>query len=94
MLVNGLRPSNGVHESFRSAYRRGMSTKHVRTTGDLARFGCVLKVDCCHCGSSRTLSANGAVKGLGLVPIKGTAKRFRCIRCGMKKARVSVLPPP
>jgi hypothetical protein len=89
----GCGPAMGVHESFRSAYRRGMSTKHVRTTGDLSRFGCALKVDCCHCGSSRTLSASTAVKGLGMVPIRGTAKRFRCVRCGMKQARVSVLPP-
>jgi hypothetical protein len=33
------------------------------------------------------------VKGLGLVAIKGVAKRFRCMRCGVKQARVAVLPP-
>ena len=70
-----------------------MSSKHVRTTADLIRFGCALKVECCHCQSSRTLSANAAVKGLGLVVIKGVAKRFRCMRCGTKQARVTVLPP-
>jgi hypothetical protein len=70
-----------------------MSSKHVRTTADLIRFGCALKVECCHCQSSRTLSANSAVKGLGLVVIKGVAKRFRCMSCGTKQARVTVLPP-
>jgi len=70
-----------------------MSTKHVRTTGDLIRFGCALKVECTHCRSSRTLSATAAVKGLGLVQLGGVARRFRCLRCGMKAARVEVLPP-
>jgi hypothetical protein len=70
-----------------------MSTKHVRTTGDLIRFRCALKVDCTHCSSSRTLSANAAVKGLGLVELRGGARRFRCLRCGMKAAKLTVLPP-
>jgi hypothetical protein len=71
----------------------GMSTKHVRTTGDLMRFGCALKVECTHCQSSRTLSASSAVKGLGFVDLRGVSRRFRCQRCGMKQARVKVLPP-
>jgi len=25
-----------------------MSTKHVRTTGDIVRFNCALKVESCH----------------------------------------------
>jgi len=70
-----------------------MSTKHVRTTGDLIRFGCALRVECTHCHSARTLSATAAVKGLGLVAIKGAARRFRCIRCGFKAAKILVLPP-
>jgi len=70
-----------------------MSTKHVRTTADLIRFGCALKVECTHCQSSRTLSANAAVKGLGLVELRGASRRFRCLRCGMKQARIVVLPP-
>lgn len=82
-----------VHEMFRWAYPVGMSTKHVRTTGDLARFGCALKVECAHCHSARTLSAMAAVKALGMVPLQAVARRFRCLRCGMKQARVVVLPP-
>jgi hypothetical protein len=70
-----------------------MSTKHVRTTGDLIRFGCALRIECTHCHSTRTLSANAAVKGLGLVEIRGVSRRFRCIRCGMKAAKIVVLPP-
>lgn len=70
-----------------------MSTKHVRTTGDLMRFQCALRVECTHCSSTRTLSANAALKGVGLVDLKGVSKHFRCIRCGMKAARIVVLPP-
>ena len=70
-----------------------MSTKHVRTTGDIVRFNCSLKVDCTHCGSSRTLSAKACPKALGLVDLRGISRRFRCLRCGMKQARVHVLPP-
>ena len=70
-----------------------MSTKHVRNTGDLMRFGCALKVECTHCHASRTLSANAAVKGLGLIHLRGASRRFRCLLCGMKAARIVVLPP-
>jgi hypothetical protein len=70
-----------------------MSTKHVRTTGDLMRFGCALKVECTHCYSARTLSATAALKGLGFVELRRVSRRFRCLRCGMKMAKVVVLPP-
>jgi hypothetical protein len=82
-----------VHLPFSGGYRERMSTKHVRTTADLIRFGCALKVECTHCQSTRTLSANAAAKGLGLVDLKGVSRRFRCLRCGMKAARIVVLPP-
>jgi len=70
-----------------------MPTKHVRTTGDIVRFNCALKVECTHCGSSRTLSAKACLKALGLVHLRRVPRRFRCLRCGMKAARTAVLPP-
>jgi hypothetical protein len=70
-----------------------MSTKHVRTTGDLVRFGCGLKVDCCHCGSSRTFDAAEAITDAGFVGLRALARRFRCMRCGLKQAKLTVLPP-
>ena len=70
-----------------------MSTKHVRNTADIVRFGCALKVDCTHCGSSRTLSAKATLKAVGVADLKGLSRRFRCVRCGMKQAKVVVLPP-
>jgi len=57
------------------------------------RFGCALKVECTHCRSARTLSATSAVKGLGLVDLRGVSRRFRCLRCGFKAAQIVVLPP-
>jgi hypothetical protein len=57
------------------------------------RFECALRIDCDNCHSTRTLTATSAVKGLGLVELKGLAKRFRCLRCGMKQAKLIVLPP-
>jgi hypothetical protein len=67
-----------------------MAAKHVRTTGDLARFGCGLK---CHCGSSRTFDAAEAIMDVGHVELRGLARRFRCMRCGLKQAKLTVLPP-
>jgi hypothetical protein len=70
-----------------------MSFKHIRTTADLVRFGCGLKVDCCHCGSSRTFDAAEAMRDAGHVELRRLAERLRCIRCGTKQARLTVLPP-
>jgi hypothetical protein len=44
-----------------------MSTKHIRTTADLVRFGAALRVDCTGCGASRTVSATEAVIAFGPV---------------------------
>jgi len=71
-----------------------MSTKHVETASDLARFRCSLKVECCHCGNARTLSGMTALKALGNAPLRGASRRFRCLRCGFKQARITVLSPP
>lgn len=42
-----------------------MSTKHVRTAGDLVRFKTALKIECVSCGNSRTLSSYDVVKLCG-----------------------------
>ena len=71
-----------------------MSTKHVRTTGDLLRFGCSLKIECCFCGHLHVLSPRAAVKALGNAPLRGVSRRFRCLSCGFKQARIQFLSPP
>jgi len=70
-----------------------MSTKHVRTTGDLLRFGAALRIDCKDCGASRTLSASEAVQTFSLAPLSHAAERSRCSRCGRKAAKAIVLSP-
>ena len=70
-----------------------MSTKHVRTTGEILRFNCSLKVDCTDCGNSRVFEAQKAGRALGNWPLKEMSRRFRCKRCGFKQATARVLPP-
>ena len=70
-----------------------MSTKHVRTGGDLLRFGCVVKVDCGHCGSSRTFAARDWVMVAGGKSLEAARRQLKCGRCGKKAARLVVLGP-
>ena len=71
-----------------------MSTKHIRTNGDLVRFGAGLKVECTGCGAARTLDGLEAAKiGGGASPLSVLAGRLRCARCGIKEARLTILPP-
>ena len=70
-----------------------MSTKHVRTTGDLVRFGAALRVDCTGCGASRTLTATAAVIAFGSTPLTQVQARLKCSRCGAKAAKLIVLSP-
>ena len=70
-----------------------MSTKHVRTTGDLVRFRCSLRIDCGTCFASKTLSGPEAVAAFGLGSLRQAQARLRCSRCGQKTARLLVLDP-
>jgi hypothetical protein len=70
-----------------------VSTKHVRTTGDLMRFRCSRKVECTFCGNARVSDAAAAYMALGNWPLEGVSRRFRCERCGYKQARTRVLDP-
>jgi len=42
-----------------------MSTKHIRTAADLARFGAGLKIECSGCGNARTMDGFDAVRRCG-----------------------------
>jgi hypothetical protein len=70
-----------------------MSTKHVRTTGDLIRFRCALKVTCKDCFAARTFSGVEAVQAFGVVPLWHMGERLKCSRCGKRSAKVEVLSP-
>jgi len=70
-----------------------MSTKHVDTAADLARYGCSLKVECGGCGAARTMSAIEVVKRCGPGDLARLRARLKCDRCGMKAAQIVGLPP-
>lgn len=71
-----------------------MSTKHVRTAADLARFGAGLQIECLDCGNERTLDGFEAAKAFGTKPFTEVQSRFRCSRCGARKPKWYILPPP
>ncbi len=70
-----------------------MSTKHINTAADLARFGASVRIECGSCGAARTLSGPEMVKACGAGSLKASAMRLKCARCAAKDARLLVLPP-
>lgn len=71
-----------------------MSTKHVRTTADLVRFGAGLRVDCDTCGRSDEFEAWDVARVFGAADLTRIQKRLKCSRCGARNARLFVLSPP
>lgn len=70
-----------------------MSTKHIRTVGDLVRFGADLTVECGACGAAKTLDGFEAAKLRGPRSLSELATKLKCGRCGEKDARLAILPP-
>ena len=70
-----------------------MSTKHIRTTADLCRFGASLRIECGACGAARTLSGAEMVRACGAGALGAAQARLKCARCGAKAAKMAVLPP-
>ncbi len=71
-----------------------MSTKHVRSAADLARFKCGLKIECGSCGYARTFNGFDVAKAWGTASFGSIQQRMKCSRCGAKEARLTVLSPP
>jgi hypothetical protein len=68
-----------------------MSTKHVRTGGDVLRFGSSVKVDCGHCGSSRTFAAMDWVMVAGGGSLEAARRRLKWGQCRRNASRVSAM---
>lgn len=83
-----------VHESFSRLYAAEMSTKHVRTAADLARFKCALKIECANCGNSNTMDGFDVAKAYGTKSFAEIRPRMKCSRCGVKDAALTILAPP
>lgn len=71
-----------------------MSTKHVRSAADLARFKCALRIECGSCGNSTTLNGFDVAKAYGTRSFAQIRQRMKCSRCGVKEARLTILSPP
>ena len=71
-----------------------MSTKHLRSAADLARFKCALRIDCGACGNSRTLNGFDVAMANGTKSFAQIQQRMKCSRCDAKEARPTVLSPP
>jgi hypothetical protein len=69
-----------------------MSTKHIRSTTDLVRFGASLKIECGNCGAARTRTGAEMARACGSVTLRSVAARLKCERCGEKSARMAILP--
>ena len=63
-----------------------MSTKHVRTTGDLVRFGLKLMIECSQCGSTNVLTGAETVQLGGMTNLASLQRRLRCNQCGERAA--------
>ena len=72
---------------------RRVSTKHIRSIADLVRFGAGLRIDCAGCGASKTLDGYEAGRLGGAGSLAALARRLRCSRCGVKDAKMAILPP-
>lgn len=70
-----------------------MSTKHIRTTGDLCRFQAAMKIDCTDCGAAQTLGGLEVFRLAGSCDLHELAQRLRCSRCRGRSARLTILPP-
>jgi hypothetical protein len=70
-----------------------MSTKHVRTTADLVRFGASARIECQGCHAAQTMRGIELASACGSIPLAAAEARLRCARCGAKGARIVVLPP-
>ena len=69
-------------------YRCEMSTKHVRTTGDLVRFGLKLTIECGQCASTNVVTAAELAQLGARTPIASLQRRLRCSQCDARAAKL------
>jgi ribosomal protein L37AE/L43A len=70
-----------------------MSYKHVGTAADLVRYGASLRIECTACGAASTMSGAEVATRCGSGSLERIRTRLKCDRCGMKEAKLAVLPP-
>ena len=70
-----------------------MSYKHIGTAGDLARFGCSLRIECGACFAANTMSAAEVLLKCGAGDLGKIKRRLKCARCCARAAQFVVLDP-
>jgi len=68
-----------------------MSTKQVRTTGDLARFGLKLTIECRQCGSTNIVTGVELAQLGTQTRLSSLQRRLRCSECGERAAKIRYL---
>lgn len=71
-----------------------MSTKHIRSAADLARFKCALRIECGSCHNARTLNGFDVARAHGTKTFAQIRRRMKCSRCGEKEAQLTVFRRP
>ena len=69
-----------------------MSTKHVRTTGDLVRFGLKLTIECGACGSTNIVTGVELARLGSRTSLAGLQRRLKCSQCDAHAAKLRYLP--
>jgi ribosomal protein S27AE len=59
-----------------------MSFKKIGTAGDLARFGCSLRIECGRCHAANTFTALEVIQRCGAGDLAKIKRRLKCSRCG------------
>ena len=70
-----------------------MSTKNLRTVADHVRFEGGLRIECGSCGNAKTVDGFALARSLGTGDLHETSRRLVCFQCGVKDARLTLLPP-
>jgi ribosomal protein S27AE len=68
-----------------------MSTKHVRTTGDLVRFGLKLTIECGQCGSVNIVAGIELAQLGAQTSLAELQRRLRCSQCDKRQAKLRYL---
>ena len=65
-----------------------MSTKHVRTTGDLVRFGLKLTIECGQCHSTNIVTGAELAQFGTRTNLASLQLRLRCSQCSARSAKL------
>ena len=77
-----------VPVSFLDVTLGQMSTKHVRTTGDVVRFGLKLTIECGQCGCTNVVTGAELAQLGARTSIASLQRRLRCSQFDARAAKL------